>query len=104
MPNVTIKLSKPLPGHNGPITEIVIREPNCEDLLEFGDPCIYARLEDGTLFPAEDKEAIKRYVNRLVDLDPLLLGKLSLADGLRIKDTVIGFFIDARLTSQTPST
>lgn len=104
MPAVIHKLKKPLQTADAPITEVKIREPNGEDYMELGDPYIVARLEDGTFFPAEDKGVLRQYVGRLVDLDPNLMGQMSLADAMAIRDIVLGFFSDARSTSETPST
>lgn len=101
---VTIDLLDPLTGHKGPVKTITIREPKGKEFLAFGDPYIVARQPDGTLYPVEDGGAIARYIEACVDLDPLLLDQLGLADAIRVKETVLGFFTDARSIPATPST
>jgi hypothetical protein len=104
--STTIELTKAIVGHDGPIRQIVLREPTARDLFQLGEPFAYARNPDGTLYSAENTEAIKAYIERLIDADKeLLIGQMSLADGMRVKEAVLSFFTTARLqTSSTTAT
>jgi hypothetical protein len=97
---VTITLRDPLPvSHSGRVTEVVLREPSGRDLIEFGEPYAYARADKGLIVHAENDQAIKNYIERcIVEPDHLVvMSQISLVDMMTIKETVLGFFADARL-------
>lgn len=101
MPNVTIKLTTPIEGGEGQITEIVLREPRYGDVMLLGEPAAYARSEGGLVYTAERDGIIRSYVERLLvkPNDPALLLQCSLADSLALKEAVFDFFGDARKAS-----
>jgi hypothetical protein len=63
---VTIKLVSPLIGHDGPMTELELREPNFRDLIELGDPQEYIRTADGHVVPSTNWGIVGDYVERCV--------------------------------------
>jgi len=97
---VTVKLRDPFPDHNGTTTEVVLREPRGRDYIELGEPFAYARADKGLLVHAENDQAIKGYLERCIEEPDCLLAmsQLSLADMMAVKDALLGFFADARLT------
>jgi hypothetical protein len=97
MPNIKIKLAKPIEGHDVKITEIEMREPNGRDFFELGEPIAWAQNKAGLAFTADKEEVILAYAERLlVGVDPLLLGQLSLKDAIAVRNAVVDFFVAAR--------
>lgn len=98
MANVTITLTEPIEGHEGPIKEVVLRQPKFNDVMTLGEPAAYAHSEAGLVFQAEKDGVIQGYITRLLvePKDPALLLQLGLADSLKLKEAVYGFFQDAR--------
>jgi hypothetical protein len=96
--NVTIKLINPITGHEGQIAEIVLRAPKYSDVMALGEPTTYARSEGGMIYTAERDGVVQSYIERLLvePKDTGLLAQLSIADTLKLKDTVSGFFGAAR--------
>lgn len=96
MAPVSIKLKAPLVGHSGPITEVEVRPPTAEDYFDLGDPTNVVRVPDGGFYVVENTAVVREYIKRCCSADPLLIEKASLADGIRIKEAVLGFFLEAR--------
>lgn len=97
--SVTIKLIDPIMGHGEvQILEVSLRRPRYTDVMALGEPASYARSEGGMLYEAERDGVVQGYIERLLvePKDSGLLSQLSLADTLKLKDTVTGFFGDAR--------
>lgn len=99
MSKKTIKLDDPLKGHGGEITHVIVREPRASDLFELGEPWAHARNKDGGIISAEHTEVVRAYIERLVEepKDQIILGQMSLSDGIRVKEAVLDFFGAARL-------
>lgn len=95
---VDVLLSDPIRGHGGEITKVVLREPRALDFFELGEPIAFAVSKDGMQYTADNEGTIKLYIDRcLVEpKDPLLLEQLSLADAMKLKETVVNFFLAAR--------
>lgn len=99
--SVTIKLRNPIVGHGGQVTELIVKEPGCADLLELGEPYSLVRTpKEGAMLYNEFPEVIKAYFARCVSTpkaDALLIeSQLSLVDTLAAKEGLLGFFIAAR--------
>lgn len=94
---VRVPLSTPIKGHAGPISEVVLRAPKAADFFELGEPQVVAYGKEGLGYVAENTETVRAYIERLViEPDAMLLAQLSLADAMKVKSAVLGFFIDAR--------
>ena len=91
---VRIPLTPSLDGHKGPITEVMLREPDFDLYLELGDPITIARAPDGSLFTVENAVVIRAYLERclVAPTDMLLLGPGGFRLARQLKDTVLGFF------------
>lgn len=97
-PSVEITLEKPLVSHQGQVRKLTLSEPTGNDYLRIGEPVQHARNTDGTVFVVENEEAIREYIIAGLppELDDPLIGQLSLADAMKAKDAVLGFFQAAR--------
>lgn len=91
---VTIDLKKPIEGHDGPISKIVLREPTFDEYLVHGDPYSIAYTESGTPFAVENPEVIKRYIGIcLVEpKDQALLTQAGALVARDVKNKLLGFF------------
>ena len=92
-----VKLAKPIAGFNQQmITEIKFRAPTFSDYMDFGDPETLVGLNAGEAgFFQEDIGVIRKYIERLGDIDPNFLLKAGLKDTLAIKAVILSFFRDA---------
>jgi hypothetical protein len=76
-----------------PITEITLREPTFSDLMDFGEPETLIGLNEGAAgYFQEDIGVIRKYAERLADIDPNYLAMLGLRDALQVKRVIVGFF------------
>lgn len=92
---VTVTLSTPLVGHNGPITEVAFYEPTLNDYLDFGDPFTVAQdPTTGAPLFIPNNEAIRAYFSRCLaeGYDPLILERMPLSDGRKVREALLGFF------------
>jgi hypothetical protein len=98
MPNVTITLVHPIEGPDGQIKQIILREPRWPDVMRLGEPAAYARSDGGMIYSAEKDDVVHAYVQRLLvePKDPALLEQVSLTDTLQLRETIFGFFQNAR--------
>lgn len=92
----TIRLAKPLTTHEGPISEIVIREPSFDEYLTFGDPWTVAATgsDERTAFAVENIEVIKQYLQVCLvkPQDPALLSQAGARVAKDVKEALLGFF------------
>ena len=115
MPNVTITLKNPIEGPvydampgdtrtSQTITEIELREPRYRDIMTLGEPAAYGRSDAGMVYQAEKDDVVAAYIERLLisPKDRALLEQLSLADTMQLKETVFGFFQEARAAISQP--
>jgi len=91
---ITIKLAKPLVGHDGPIKQIVLREPTFDEYLQYGDPYVVAGASDGTPFGVENMDVIRKYISVcLVEpKDDALLSQASARVARQVKEKILSFF------------
>ncbi|MDA9521628.1 hypothetical protein XI06_15065 [Bradyrhizobium sp. CCBAU 11434] len=91
---ITIPLKKPLIAPEGPVNQVVLREPTFDEFLVHGDPYTVARSVGGVPFAAENPEVIAQYMKLcLVEpKDPQVLrqGKARLAK--EMKEALLSFF------------
>lgn len=95
---VTVKLTTPISVDGKPVAEIILKEPGFDLYLQLGDPYTTARSREGTLFMVPRDEIIRDYVEKcLVSPDnPHDLMQISgLADAMKIRSAVLGFFSDS---------
>jgi hypothetical protein len=102
---VRVPLSSPIVGHKETFSSVELREPKAAEYWENGEPARWAHTQDGVAYKVENDAAIKAYIEACVVSpgDVLLLGQLSLADAMLVKEAVLGFFTAARTKNSTTS-
>lgn len=96
-----IRLTSPIVGHGGTISEVIMRPPNARDFFALGEPHAQAFSNPGAdtavVYQAENVDTVRAYLGRLViEPDVLLMEDCSLVDAMRIKAALFRFFTDAR--------
>lgn len=103
---ITVKLQQSIIDHGGPTTEVIVREPTCEEFFELGEPRTTVFTTDPStkhlktagaaveMKQVDNGPAIKRYLTQcIVKPDALLVfAQCSLADGMRIREEFLTFF------------
>jgi hypothetical protein len=88
-----VKLSKSYTVFDKTFSEVTLREPTFDDLLELGEPFEGQRSAGGQMVVFENKDAVAGYVTRCVESpDFASLGSLSIADARAVRDGVLDFF------------
>jgi hypothetical protein len=102
---VTIKLSEPIVGHEGPITEVELRSPNLMEYARIGEPATWVKAGEDRYLSIDNDHAVEAYVQACVvePKDKLLLNQIGLADGMAIKDAILDFFGEARRARLSPT-
>ncbi len=102
---VTIALSTPLVGHAGPITDVVLREPTAGEYFSLGEVSTIARTGDGGFYTIDLPETRKAYIEACI-VEPkdkvLVLGQLSLTDGMKVAEAIDRFLLAARSAITAP--
>jgi hypothetical protein len=102
MKTVDLDLSSPVKIGDSEFLKITMREPIARDFFDLGEPGFLTRTETGSMVYVHNEETIRLYMKRCitspngVDVDAL-----SLADTMRLRDAVLGFFEAARVASST---
>jgi hypothetical protein len=93
---VEITLTKPLVGHGGPVTRVVVREPTYAEYLQYGDPFVVALSQESkTPFMVEDNVAFASYMTLLVvEPDALVVQQGGLDLARQVRGAVRSFFRD----------
>lgn len=109
MTSKTITLSRPIALPNTPLlSQITLREPSFDDILELGLPALWVQLRDGGGYEQQSPPVIRDYIERLADCDPNYLAMLCARDTLAMIGAVLDFFREAMapsapLTDSAPS-
>ncbi len=99
----TITLSTPITIHGGSTKQVIVSEPKGKDYIELGHPTTLVRTKHG-MAEVQNDDVIAAYINRCVDVDPLLLiQQASLRDAIAIKGAVLDFFIIAQMQQSDSS-
>ncbi|MEP9355989.1 hypothetical protein ABLE93_20640 [Xanthobacter sp. KR7-65] len=108
MYSTTIHLVKPLLTHGGPVSVLVLSEPTGRDYLRLGEPVVWGRNPDGTVFTAENEEVIRGYIDASLpdSVDSFVIDQACLEDAMNIKAAVLDFFRAAqgRRSAQSSTT
>jgi hypothetical protein len=99
---VTVDLAEPIHGHEGPIRQVVLREPRFAEVTEIGEIWQFVPAAPGDErgpTPVLIDAAVREYILRCVEKpDAALLAQLSLVDTMKLRQEVVGFFGRAGLT------
>ena len=98
-----IKLLTPVEGFDKPITEISLREPKGALFARLGKPRIPVVMTGGgSGYWVDREDVISAYLDALIepkDVAAVVLQQLSLADMLRVREALFGFFQEAETKS-----
>ena len=93
--SVTLLLSKPIQAHGKEITEIVLRPPTVEDIMELGTPMLMFPGADGNSVGLEIRaKVIGQYVMRLGKVPLSTVKAMALADFQKAQGEIMSFFGD----------
>jgi hypothetical protein len=92
MPDKTITLNKPITAHGKDVSELTLREPNTEDLMEIGYPYLVIMREGADTGIELRPKVIVNYIAKLSGIPPSSAKKLSLGDLNTLQQEVMGFF------------
>lgn len=101
-----VTLTRPIVTHGGDVRAIILREPTYSDFFDLGDPTAWIYM-DGARLPQVDQSVVRRYVERLADVDAVALEQIkSLADAMALQRVIHDFFLQASgsisISSPTP--
>lgn len=86
------KLGRPIEAHGEQVTELQLREPAGQDLLDLGYPYLVT-LGDGEGERIELRpKVMAKYVSRLAAIPPSAVAQISLPDLQQLQGVVMGFF------------
>jgi len=87
-----LKLSKPIKAHNEELSELQLREPIIEEVMEIGYPYLIL-MKDGQEAGIEIRPGvIVRYVSKLASIPMGSAKQMSLSDLTKAQAIVMGFF------------
>ncbi|MGZ5526883.1 MAG: phage tail assembly protein [Methylomonas sp.] len=98
--SVTVPLSKPITVGDAEITELDLREPTIDEVVDIGYPYLMVVGDGETKMELRPKVIVK-YVVKLAAVPPSSIKKLSLADLGKLNMAVMGFFGDEAEEPQT---
>ncbi|GJE27947.1 hypothetical protein [Methylobacterium organophilum] len=103
---VTVDLERPIEGHEGAIHKVVLREPKWRDIMPIGQPFTMHFPKGASPVLVEDHEALARYAELLVvePKESSLLDQLGVADTFKIRNQIIGFFLEPAAASGASKT
>jgi hypothetical protein len=102
-----VSLAEPVEWFDKRVSSVTVREPKASHLMRFGEPQITVFAQGGAAQVFRD-DAVSSYLDALLSLngsDPVdgggsaFFSKLSLQDGIAVRDALHDFFIEARLAN-----
>ena len=89
----TVKLSKPISAHGEEISEITLREPTPEDVMQVGSPQLLIPSADGESVGIEIRgKVIGQYISRLGSVPMSSVKAMTIGDFTRCQGVIMGFF------------
>ena len=92
MSNVTVKLSQPISAHGEDVSELILREPTTEDVINMGQPFLIIARDGGEAGIEIRMGVIAKYVSTLAAIPMSSVKKLSRNDFSACQAGVMGFF------------
>lgn len=91
--SVTVKLSKPITAHGEEVTQITLREPTAEDVMQVGSPQLLIPSADGESVGIEIRgKVIGQYISRLGSIPLSSVKSLPIGDFTRCQGEIMNFF------------
>lgn len=92
MSGVTVRLSKPIKAHNEELTELTLREPTGDDVIEIGYPYLIM-MPEGTVAGIDIRpRVIYNYIARLGGIPLSSAKQVSLKDMAVLQAHIMDFF------------
>lgn len=91
MSGVTVKLAKPVTAHGEQITELTLREPTVEDIMDLNQPFLIIVGDDETGIRIQGK-TIGLYIVRLAGVPMSTVKQITPADFSAAQTVVMSFF------------
>ena len=103
---VSIPVPDGLTVHGEILKAVTLREPSFDEFLEFGDPVVWTKAPDGSVFAVENVGVIKSYLAAclVAPKDPILLEQGGFRLARAVKDAILDFFRDAPTEGAPSST
>lgn len=90
---ITVKLAKPITAHGEEVSEITLREPVPEDIMQIGSPQLLIPSADGTGVGIEIRgKIIGQYISKLAAIPLGSVKAMSLGDFLTCQGVIMNFF------------
>ena len=95
---IKVALPDPVETHDGMVSVAEFREPLARDIMALGKPVQFGTGADGAYFGLERDDVIQAYLDKLVmaPMDPVVLGGMSLANGIACREAFLRFFNQAQ--------
>lgn len=91
--SVTVKLSRPITAHGEEVSEITLREPTAEDVMQVGSPQLLIPSADGESVGIEIRgKVIGQYISRLGAIPMSSVKALPIGDFTRCQGEIMNFF------------
>jgi hypothetical protein len=98
MPNISVKLSKPVEVFGKCVGAVELKEPTGGLYVKLGEPRILVFNASGSGYWVENAETIGSYLDHLLIHDTggeVLMSLLNLEDAMAVKEALFSFFADA---------
>ena len=92
MSDVIVPLVKEITAHGEKVSELTLREPDGEDLMEIGYPYIVVQSDVGGQGVELRPKVVARYVSKLAKIPMSSVKQIGLADLQKLQGVVMGFF------------
>lgn len=90
--SVTIKLSKPITAHAEEVSEITLREPTTEDIIDIGLPHLIILGNDESTGVEVRQKVVAKYISKLAGIPMSSVRSLAPKDFSACTAAVMGFF------------
>jgi hypothetical protein len=86
------KLSKPITAHGAEVTELELREPTGQEIIDIGFPYLIVIGDDDDQAMRIQVKTVGKYISKLAAIPPSSVGMLSPNDISQLAGVVLGFF------------
>lgn len=86
------KLHKPIQAHGEEVTEIELREPTGQEILDIGFPYLIVIGDDDVQAMQIQARTVGKYISKLAKIPPTSVGQLCGADLSALMGVVLSFF------------
>ena len=90
--STTVPLKKPITAYDKEVSELVLREPTTDDIIEMGLPTLIVITDDEKPAIEIRQKVIAKYISKLASVPMSSVRKLSPGDFSACSAAVMGFF------------